>query len=83
MCMDILVKKQSLLESTLTLKELRDIHSKSIRNFLNYLPYFKNEFLRFEIYTQLEDYFHDIELMSYAFTIGSLNKNIRITLVLV
>ena len=62
-----LLDKQTHLETTLTANQLSNIHSKPIRNFLNYLPYFKSEQLRCEIINQLNDYFHEIEAKDYVY----------------
>ncbi len=63
-----LLERQNQLENTLTPHQLSYIHSKSVRNFLNYLPYINSNKLKHEIINNLQDYFDEIEIMDYTFT---------------
>jgi hypothetical protein len=66
--MDNLLEKQIHLENTLTPHQLKYIHSRSIRNFLNYLPYINSNYLKNEIINDLNNYFEEVENMNYTFT---------------
>ena len=65
---DIFKRKLDILKSTLTDKQLKDVHYQSIYNFLEHFHSFKSEPMQAEISNNLAQYFNEIEEKNYELT---------------